>query len=41
MHVLTFFAHEQRAVIAGHLLRAPPPARQVDAIDLVAMGVAA
>ena len=42
MHVLTFFSHEDRAVIAGHLRRARRCLREkVDDIDLVAMGVAA
>ncbi|WP_229301053.1 hypothetical protein [Stenotrophomonas maltophilia] len=42
MHVLTFFAHEDRTVIAGHLRRALRYLRdKVDDIDLVAMGVAA
>lgn len=42
MHVLTFFAHDDRAVIAGHLRRARRYLRdKVDDIDLVAMGVAA
>lgn len=42
MHVLTFFAHEDRAVIAGHLRRARRYLRdKVDDIDLVAMGLVA
>lgn len=42
MHVLTFFAHDDRAVIAGHLRRARRYLRdKVDDIDLQAMGVAA
>lgn len=42
MHVQTFFAHEDRAVIAGHLRRARRYLRdKVDDIDLVAMAVAA
>lgn len=42
MHVLTFFAHDDRAVIAGHLRRARRYLREkLDDIDLVAMGVAA
>lgn len=42
MHALTFFAHDGRAVIAGHLRRARRFLRdKVDDIDLVAMGVAA
>lgn len=41
-HTLTFFAHEGRAVIAGHLRRARRYLRdKVDDIDLVAMGGAA
>lgn len=42
MHVLTFFAHDDRTVIAGHLRRARRYLRdKVDDIDLTAMGVAA
>lgn len=42
MHVLTFFAHEDRAVIAGHLRRARRSlCDKVDHIDLIALGVAA
>lgn len=42
MHVLTFFAHEGRAMIAEHLRRARRELRdKVDDIDLLAMGVAA
>lgn len=42
MHVLTFLAHDDRAVIAGHLRRARRSLRdKVDDIDLAAMGVAA
>ena len=42
MHVLTFFAHDDLAVIAGHLGRARRYLREkVDDIDLVAMGIAA
>lgn len=40
MHVLTFFAHDDRVVIAGHLRRARRYLRdKVDEIDLQAMGV--
>lgn len=40
MHVLTFFAHDDRAVIAGHLRRARRYLRdKVDDIDLIALGV--
>ncbi|HEL4296663.1 TPA: hypothetical protein UM674_000592 [Stenotrophomonas maltophilia] len=40
MHAETFFAHEDRAVIAGRLRRARRSLRdKVDDIDLVAMGV--
>ncbi len=39
MHVLTFFAHDDRVVIAGHLRRARRYLRdKVDEIDLQAMG---
>lgn len=42
MHAETFFAHEDRAAIAGRLRRARRYLRdKVDDIDLVAMGVAA
>ncbi|QDL27893.1 hypothetical protein [Stenotrophomonas maltophilia] len=42
MHVQTFFAHEDRAVIAGHLRRAHRYLRdKVEDIDLVALGMAA
>lgn len=42
MHVLTFFAHDDRAVIAASLRRARRCLRdKVDNIDLVAMGGAA
>ncbi|HDS1087117.1 hypothetical protein [Stenotrophomonas maltophilia] len=42
MHVLTFFAHEDRAVIAGHLRRAHRSVRdKVDDVDPVALGMAA
>ncbi|HEL2957027.1 TPA: hypothetical protein UL931_000222 [Stenotrophomonas maltophilia] len=42
MHVETFFAHEDRAVIAGRLRRARRYRREkVDDIDLVELGVAA
>ncbi|HFF6004421.1 hypothetical protein [Stenotrophomonas maltophilia] len=42
MHAMTFFAHDDRAVIAGHLRRARHYLRdKVDDIDLVALGVAA
>lgn len=42
MHALTFFAHDERAVIAARLHRARRSLREkVDDIDLVAMGVAA
>lgn len=42
MHVETFFAHDDRSVIAGRLRRARRHLRdKVDDIDLVAMGVAA
>ncbi|RIA19236.1 hypothetical protein DFO63_4360 [Stenotrophomonas sp. AG209] len=42
MHTETFFAHEDRAVIAGCLRRARRSLREkMDDIDLVAMGVAA
>lgn len=41
MHAETFFAQEDRAVIARHLRRARRHLRdQVDEIDLVAMGLA-
>jgi len=42
MHVLTFFAHDDRTMIAAHLRRARQFLRdKVDDIDLVAMGVEA
>ncbi|WP_282254126.1 hypothetical protein [Stenotrophomonas sp. PS02299] len=42
MQVLTFFAHDDRAVIAGHLRRARRYLRdKLEDIDLVVMGVAA
>lgn len=42
MHALTFFAHDDRAVIAGHLRRARRSlGDKVDDIDLVTMGLAA
>ncbi len=42
MHVLTFFAHDDRALIAGHLRRARRYLRdKVDDIDLAAVGAAA
>ncbi|WP_164087107.1 hypothetical protein [Stenotrophomonas maltophilia] len=42
MHALTFFAHDERAVIAARLRRARRSLREkVDDIDLVAIGVAA
>ncbi|MDT3468653.1 hypothetical protein [Stenotrophomonas maltophilia] len=42
MHVLTYFAHEDRAVIAGHLRRARRHLRdKVGDLDLVAIEVAA
>lgn len=42
MHAEIFFAHEDRAVIAGRLRRARRALRdKVDAIDLQAMGVTA
>lgn len=42
MHVLTFFAQDDRAMIAGYLRRARRYLRdKVDDIDLLAMGVTA